>query len=406
MRGATVKLTPKEIATLTLPPGKSDVLYFDDNVPGLALRVRASGKRSWVLQYRVGSKQRRLSLGAASALSLTEVRRRAGLLHAETKLGHDPAGAKEVAKARAGETFEALLGSFLARQKEELRPRALAEVERHLAIHVRGLHKLPIADITRRDIATVLSSIATKLSGASANRVQSSLSSLFAWAISEGLFDINPVIGIDRRKEHPRKRLIEPDELRAIWAALRDDAYSDIVRLLILTAGRREEIGALRWSEVDFDRGLITLPPERTKNHREHEIVLSAPATAILRSRPRLTYRDGTPCDLIFGRGQRGFSGWVGSKLDLDKRMGRKLPGWTLHDFRRLVSTTLHNELRVLPHVVEVILGHVGHRAGVAGHYNLADYRQLKAEALQRWAAYVLDVVDGRKSRVVTLQRA
>ena len=70
------------------------------------------------------------------------------------------------------------------------------------------------------------------------------------------------------------------------------------------------------------------------------------------------------------------------------------------------MSTTLHNELRVLPHVVEVILGHVGHRAGVAGHYNLADYRQLKADALQRWAAYVLDVVDGHKSRVVTLHRA
>ena len=86
--------------------------------------------------------------------------------------------------------------------------------------------------------------------------------------------------------------------------------------------------------------------------------------------------------------------------------MGCKLPGWTLHDFRRLASTTLHNELRVLPHVVEAILGHVGHRAGVAGHYNLADYRQLKAEALQRWAAYVLDVVDGRKSGVVTLHRA
>ena len=92
----------------------------------------------------------------------------------------------------------------------------------------------------------------------------------------------------------------------------------------------------MRWSEVDFDRGLIALPPERTKSHREHEIMLSAPATAILRARPRLTYPDGTPCGLIFGRGQRGFSDWVGSKFDLDKRMERKLPGWTLHDFRRL----------------------------------------------------------------------
>jgi integrase len=399
-----MKLTSREVVALTLPPGKSDVLYFDDDVPGLALRVRSGGKRSWVFQYRVGTKQRRLSLGAASALSLAEVRRRAGLLHAETKLGRDPAGAKEAAQARAGETFEALLGSFLARQREELRPRAFVEVERHLATHARRLHKLPIADITRRDLAVVLSTIATELSGASANRVQSSLSSLFAWAISEGLLDTNPVIGIDRRKEDARKRLIAPDELRAIWAALRDDAYGDIVRLLVLTGARREEIGALCWSEINFDRGLIALPEARTKNHREHEIMLSAPAARVLRTRPRLTHTDGTSCDFVFGRGQRGFSDWVGSKLDLDKRMERKLPGWTLHDFRRLVSTTMHDKLGVLPYVVEVVLGHVGHRAGVAGRYNLADYRGQKAEALQRWATYVLDVAEGDESKVLAFR--
>jgi integrase len=401
-----MKLTSREVEVLTLPPGKSDVLYFDDDVPGLALRVRSGGKRSWVFQYRVGTKQRRLSLGAASALSLAEVRRRAALLHAETKLGRDPAGTKEAAKARAGETFEALLGSFLARQKEELRPRPFAEVERHLATHARGLRKLPVANITRRDIAGVLTVVAAQLSGASANRVQSSLSSFFAWCISEGLLEINPVIGIDRRKEDARKRLIEPEELRTIWAALRDDAYGDIVRLLVLTGARRDEIGALYWSEIDFDRGLIALPGTRTKNHREHEIMLSAPATAILRARPRLAYTDGTPCDLVFGRGQRGFSDWVGSKLDLDKRMERNLPDWTLHDFRRLVSTTMHNKLAVLPHTVEAVLGHVGHRAGTAGRYNLANYRQQKAEALQRWAEYVFDVVEGRDTARVIVLRA
>ena len=86
--------------------------------------------------------------------------------------------------------------------------------------------------------------------------------------------------------------------------------------------------------------------------------------------------------------------------------MGCKLPDWVLHDIRRLISTTMHDKLGVLPYVVEAVLGHVGHRTGVAGRYNLANYREQKAEALQRWAAYVLDVVDGRKSRVVTLHRA
>jgi integrase len=218
------------------------------------------------------------------------------------------------------------------------------------------------------------------------------------------MLEVNPVIGIDRRKEDARKRLIEPDELRTIWAALRDDAYGDIVRLLVLTGARREEIGGLRWNEIEFDRGLIALPETRTKTHREHEIMLSAPAAAILRARPRLTYADGTPCNLVFGRGQRGFSDWVGSKFDLDKRMERKLPGWMLHDFRRLVSTTMHEQLQIAPWIVEQVLGHAGHKTGTAARYNLATHRKDKAEALVRWAECVEGIVGERPSKVVTLR--
>jgi integrase len=68
--------------------------------------------------------------------------------------------------------------------------------------------------------------------------------------------------------------LSEP-ELREISAALLDDDYGAIVRLLMLTGQRREKIGGLRWSEIDFDRGVIVFPPARTKNNREHEIPMS-----------------------------------------------------------------------------------------------------------------------------------
>jgi hypothetical protein len=67
-----------------------------------------------------------------------------------------------------------------------------------------------------------------------------------------------------------------------------------------------------------------------------------------------------------------------------------------LHDFRRLISTTLHDQLGVAPHVVESILGHVGHKAGTAGRYNLALYREEKRRAFERWAEYVGDIVSGK----------
>ena len=408
------RLTPQQVSTLTLPPGKTDALVFDVVVPGLALRLRAGGKKSWVFQYRAGTKQRRLSLGAATALSPHEARKRAAILHAEVKLGRDPAGDKSEARARASETFEAILPLFLARQKERLRPRAFVEVERHLATHAKRLHHVPLVEIARRDVAGVLTGVAGQLSGASANRVRTSLSSFFSWSIREGLLDNNPAAWTERREEAARKRLLTGDELREIWAALRDDAYGAICKLLVLTSARREEIGALRWSEVNLDQGLITLPPERTKNKHEYEIVLSPPALAILRSRTRLTWPDGSACDLIFGRGVRGFADWVGSKTDLDGRIAaaRKaagvvgMPAWVLHDFRRLVSTTLHDQLGVAPHIVESILGHVGHQAGTAGRYNLAVYRREKSSALTRWGEWVVSVVSGRpaKAKVVSLR--
>jgi integrase len=406
------RLTPQQVSTLTLPPGKTDALYFDDSVPGLALRIRGGGKKSWVFQYRIGNKQRRLAFGTASALTPHEARKRAAVLHAEVKLGRDPSGDKSKARVRAGETFGAILPLFLARQKERLRPRAFVEVERHLKIHAKRLHNLPLADIARRDVAGVLTGVAAQLSGASANRVRSSLSAAFSWCIREGLIDTNPAAWTERREEATRARLLTGDELREIWTALRDDTYGDVVKLLVLCGARREEIGGSRWSEVDLGKGLIVLSPARTKNHREFEIVLSPPALTILESRPRLKWPDGSPCDLVFGRGTRGFSGWVGRKADLDQRImaARKaraadaMPAWTLHDIRRLVSTTLHDRLGVAPHVVESILGHVGHKAGTAGRYNLATYRSEKATALTFWAEHVLAVVEDRASKVVPLR--
>jgi integrase len=401
------KLSPRGISTLTLPAGTDDKLFFDDDVPGLALRLRAGGKKSWVFQYRVGIKQRRLSLGSSTALTLHEARKRAALLHAEVKLGHDPGGDKSKARLRASETFGAILPLFLARQKERLRPRAFVEVERHLKVHAKRLHHLPLPDIVRRDVAGVLTVVAAKLSGASANRTRTSLSSFFSWSIREGLLDSNPVAWTERREEAARSRLLSDAEVREIWVALRDDTYSDIVRLLILTGARREEIGALRWSEINLDHGLITLPAERTKNHRLHEILLSPLAATMLQARPRLTQPDGSPCDLVFGRGQRGFSGWVGSKADLDRRVAKArraagpMPGWTLHDFRRLLSTAMHQQLGIAPHIVEAILGHVGHQAGTAGRYNLATYRSEKAAALALWARHVLFVIEGRSGSIV-----
>ena len=398
-----MELTPKVVAALTLPPGKADVLFPDDAVPGLALRLRAGGNRGWTFQYRIGRKQRRMSLGDASAISLHAVRKVASQLHARVKLGQDPAGEKHAAHVRAGETFGALLPQYLARQRDRLRPRAYVEVERHLAVHAKRLHGMPLASIARRDVATALSAVAAKLSAASANRVRSSLSGMLMWAVREGLIETNHAAWTEKREEALRTRLISDSELRAIWSALPEGGYSDVVRLLILCAARREELGALSWHEVDLERALISLPAVRVKNKRPREIALNEPAVAILRAR----WEKNTGRDLVFRQyGARGFADWSKQKQLLDQRIraaGVEMPAWTLHDFRRLASATMHERLGIQPHVVEACLGHVGHQRGTPGRYNLALYRADKATAMARWGEFVTSVVEGRATKVVPL---
>jgi integrase len=170
--------------------------------------------------------------------------------------------------------------------------------------------------------------------------------------------------------------VLTPAELRKLWRGLGNDRFSDIVRLLALTGQRRDEIGALRWSEVDLDRKLIVLAPERTKNSRTHEVPLSRQALAILDRQSRRT-------EFVFSKAM----GWAKGKAALDERL--RIAPWRLHDLRRTAATQMA-ELGVQPHIIEAVLNHVsGHKGGVAGIYNRAKYEPEMRSALQRWADHL-----------------
>jgi integrase len=231
---------------------------------------------------------------------------------------------------------------------------------------------------------------------------------MFNWAMREG-FDIpaNPVFGTNRPAEpKSRQRVLTDGELAEIWFACRDDDHGRIIKLLALTGQRRDEIGGMRWSEIDEDKKLWTIPGFRTKNHREHIVPLSDSALVLVAASPRRTDRD-----YVFGDGprrnggdERGFSGWSKAKAALDQRIlevrqqtdpkAKRLP-WRLHDLRRTCATVMADRLGVLPYLVEAVLNHVsGHKAGVAGVYNRAQYEGEVRDALKRWAEHVKTIVD------------
>ena len=232
-----------------LPLGKSEAVFWDDDVPGLAVRVLASGKARWVSQYRLGRKQGKVTLGAASALTLADARSTAAKLHAMVTLGEDPAGTKAKARAAQDDTFGAIVAIYLRRKAEELRPRSLVELRRHLEVHARPLHNIALADLTRRDVSTLIAKLADASGDVTANRTGSSIAAFLAWAQRDGIVENNVGANHNKLHEASRERVLSDDELRSVWQATDNGTdYHAIVRLLMLTGMRRSEIGGLKWS--------------------------------------------------------------------------------------------------------------------------------------------------------------
>ena len=376
-------------------------------VRGFGVR-RQRDQATYVLKYRVFGRQRFFTIGPhGSPWTAEKARREAKRLLGLVADGKDPADTKVQASLQAADTLRKVADQYLEVAKKKQRPRTHSEIARYLLTAWKPLHSLSVFKISRRHIAARVADIATEQGAVSAARARTALSTMYNWAIREGLdIPANPVHGTNRPEQpKSRVRVLSYGELAEIWQACGDDDYGRIVRLLILTAQRRDEIGGMRWQELDTEAGQWFLPSARTKNHREHVLPLVRDALALL---PHC--RIGR--DHIFGDGprregdqHRGFSGWSKSKAALDARIlaarkmvdagAKPLSHWTVHDLRRTAATVMADQLGVLPHIVEAILNHVsGHRAGVAGVYNRARYQAEMRQALERWGAYVSDIVE------------
>ena len=393
-----MRLTAQEIARYQPPAGR-DHIVFDSELAGFGLRYR-NGRKTWVFQYAFGSGERRvnarMTLGEYPALSPTKARHTAEDLYAKVRLGQHPAADKRINRDEHRNTFGRLVSGYLEFQKNEVRAATYVGAELYLNRYASALHGLPATVVDRKKIADLLETVGKNNGAVSANRARAALSAMFSWAMRRGLHDSNPVIGTEKRKERSRDRTLKDDELSRIWNALGANDYDDILRLLLLTGQRAGEIGGLRWSEIDFDEGLISLPAHGTKNGHPHSFPMSKPVRDILKAQPESR-------EFVFGRGKGGFSGWNGlTKRELDKRIaraGQPLPHWTLHDLRRTFATGLQR-LGVRLEVTEAILNHVGgSRAGVTGIYQRHDWATEKRQALDAWAAHVLDLVSGKKGK-------
>ncbi len=335
---AVKKLTKKAIDSFHYEgDGKSRDVRWDGEVSGLGLRLYPSGRKSFVLSYRIGGRKRLLALGDFGTLTIEQARKRARRHLGAIEDGIDPL--EERRKAGQGRTLGELIETYVERHAKVHKKTWLDDQQR-LERHVPAAWKSRRADaIMREDIAQIHDRIGRK-TPYEANRLQEVLRKMFNLAKIWHFIDEaapNPAQGIVKFKEQKRKRWLKPEELPALARAI-DAEPSLYVRaalwLYLLTGVRKTELVTAKWVHVDWERGLLVLPD--TKSGEEQYAVLNAPALAILQSVPKT---EGNPHIFVGSR-----TGSHMTNIDRSWRRVRHEAGIEdvrLHDLRRTTGSWL-----------------------------------------------------------------
>lgn len=382
--GMKRKLTTKFIESL---PPATDKRYEarDTLIPGLHLRVSATGRKVWYLSARVDRRNRRIKLGNYPALSLSDVRERARDILRDIDLGafeKSDAGSPEAPVPTLGEVIPQFIELHAKPRNREWRG------TESILTKFAALNSTPINQIKRADVVRALDAIVAGGAPTRANRALAAVKKLMNWCIDRGIIETSPVAALKPpTKEIARERVLTETEMAACWDAATDEGFpfEQFVQLLILTGQRRGEVSGMRWSELDFDNGLWTLPAKRTKNASSHIVPLAPLAIDILKSVPRFL-----DSDLVFTtNGKTPISGFGRLKERLDLAVGLDADDWRFHDLRRTMATNMAM-MRIQPHIIEAILNHKsGIVSGVAAVYNRHAYLDEKREALELWARHV-----------------
>jgi integrase len=408
-----MKLNSKSVAHITLPPGRNDLIFWDDELPNFGLRLwrfRERIRATWVIQYRTDSGIRRRLTIAPGSLAPHTARELAVKELAKARVGGDPRGEKVKKRLRGSKIFLKVVEDFIDDRTPKWRPKTLRQYKHILLVCWQPLHSMELTAVTRADIATVLRRIERERGVRAASLARARLNTLYIWAMGEGLVEINPVTNT-RKVEYTgkRERVLSDEEIKKIWQACSDPDnfpkggnFGRVVKLIILLGARHGEITGMQWRELDLKQGIWVLPAARSKNKREHTLPLSPAALAIFGevTRERFNGRTHAADEYVF-------SSWGSMNVDRPRNRIYEQSGtkdWWLHDLRRTVATGMGN-LGIQPHVVECVMNHVsGFRGGVAGTYNKSTYEREMTEALRRWSEHITGLVGGPASNVATLQ--
>jgi integrase len=414
----TRKLTDR-VVERAKPPARGRVEYFDAAFPGLAIRITENGGKSWCAFYRFKGRLRRFTIGRYPAIKPAQARRAAAEALERVREGVDPAEEKQAQREMRTpetDTFGAVALDYVERHhgknsRKSTYLEAKRDIERNVLPKWRNR---PIASIGRRDVLDLVDGIIARGAEVQANRTLARLRALFNWAIEKDRVAVSPVARMKLpTQEHARDRVLSDDELRWLWRACDQVGwpFGPLVKLLLLTAQRRDEVAGMEWPEINLVKRVWTIPRHKAKNDRVHDVHLSEAAIEVLRSLPRIgdglvfTTTGKTPIS-GFSKAKRRLDAAMhkANRVELSTKKGASIPGWTLHDLRRTAATGMA-KLKIFPHVTDKVLNHVsGTISGVAAIYNRFEYLDERRDALDAWGRYLSDLIEPATSTVVAIR--
>jgi len=388
-------LTDKGIAALKPHPRR--YAHPDPELRGHYIRVQPSGAKSFVaVTLDPHGKQVWATIGPCDVLSIHEARERARKAIKRVKEGKPAFEAPPVKAA----TFEDIAEQWLKRHVRAKGLRSEYEVARLLRAHV-----YPAWDgraflaVRRSDVAALLDEVEDDHGARQADYVLAIVRGITNWYATRHDDYVPPIVKGMRRtnpKERARARVLDDSEIRAVWKlAEAHGTFGALVRLLLLTAQRREKVVSMRWQDISPD-GTWTIPVEAREKGTAGELSLPPAALDIIRSQPQL----GDNPYVLAGRGNGHINGYSKAKRQFDAKLP-DMAQWQLHDLRRTARSLL-SRAGVSSEHAERVMGHA--IGGVEGIYDRHAYCDEKADALARLASLVNGIVNPRDN-VVTMAK-
>src|SRR5688572_4447590 len=268
------RLTKSAIDALPIPP--SDLVYWDESLPGFGVKVTPVGRKVFIVLYRTsgaGSRLRKYTIGPYGRVTLHVARNEAQRVLAARTEGRDPATEKREARRRlVTDRVDDLVEGFI--KQHASKRRSGAEIGRILKREIVGRWgSRSVHEIKRRDIIELVSEVVDRGAPVAANKTLKVAKTFFGWCVGKAILDRSPCEGVKPpTREVTRDRVLSDEELGRVIKAAREigRAFGGIVELLALTAQRRDEVAQLSWDELDLDKRVWTMPGSRTKNGKPH----------------------------------------------------------------------------------------------------------------------------------------